>query len=163
MAPPELERRLKLYTKAGKRIANTLYTECSTIFGPRRWEMMVSSESTNPAFILPVRLYDMIGDIKFMVRLRKKQALYYTRKPNKTLKEIESCQTHVYFIGLMESVLGLMTIELRIRRKVEETLNSPKNDTDVTSLESSVLEASVNDFHLEAGKENPSPVNDPMF
>ena len=185
MARSELGSRVQSYTLVGGRIMDFIYNDCSRIFGLEQWELMVKSTRSSSSYKLPMGLYRpaaeamyeqsksspssisaLVNDLKFVVRLRKGQATYYMRKPNKTREEVDSCETHAHFINILEYVLERM-VELRIRRNVEDTRTeinrtnikvSPQVEVNLPSMEES-----INTFYKAAKEEKQTPDQDPLL
>jgi hypothetical protein len=52
-----------------------------------------------------VLLEPIIRELNHIIGLHKSVATYYRNKPNKTPEEIESYNSHQYFIGELQNVL----------------------------------------------------------
>jgi hypothetical protein len=59
--------------------------------------------------------------LRHVIRLRRAQAAYYPNKSDKSLKEVKSDESHMYFIGALKEVQVCM-IRLRLRRVVQEQM-----------------------------------------
>jgi hypothetical protein len=120
-------------------------------------EAMHQHSTADPGLILT-----LIRDLKYIIRLRKMQAAYHERRPDKTEEQAEECITHAYFISILSDVLTLI-LELRLRRIVEEMTLDSSHVADTNAEDSAALVSSAHNFREKIEEGKAAPTKDPML